>query len=317
MQVRGTPGSGKTTLMELLHDRILHHDRAATVEVIKGWAKEDGTTIQDRIHKRIKSYSAGSGKLFLLFDNAQTTYWDAPLWENFFKDVVQHGSGPLAILFCSYGSPSDRPVEYDEGTPLILPPGSRISLTPHDGPDHSGFPPIGLLFSREEFEEAVDRFRGADGTRIHVEQELRQILFDWTMGHAGAVGDLLVELSRMVSPLVSSILNVPQLSNARNAKNYETEGPSPLTTYSRSNKLAHYLLAFPTSREGCPLSLTCNSPGSQPFSESSSQRVLLQQVGTVMKIFAITTAGCNLDSFRTRPITRSLRRFTQCMFHGD
>ena len=304
--------------MELLHDHILNHDRAATVEVIKGWPREDGTTIQDRIHKRIKSYSASSGKLYLLFDNAQDTYWDVHLWENFFKDVVQHGSGPLAILFCSYGSPGTKPVEYDEGNPPILPLSSRISLTPsHDDTNDSGFPPIGLLFSREEFKEAVDCFRGADVTRIRVEQELRQILFEWTMGHAGAVGDLLTVLSNTVSSLVSSILNVPQLSNSRNAKNYETEGPSSLTTYSRSNKLANYFLTFPTSREGCPLSLTCNSPVSQPFSESSSQRVILQRVGIVMKIFAIAAAGCNLDSFRTRPVTRSLRRFTQCMLHGD
>jgi hypothetical protein len=211
--------------MELLHDHILKHDRAATVEVIKGWRKEEGTTIRDRMHQRIKTYpSASSNKLYFLFDNAQDTYWDGHLWEYFFKDTVQHGSGPLAVLFCSYGSPSNRPVEYEEGVPPILPPSSRISLTPYY--DGSGFPPIGLLFSREEFEEAVDRFRGADNKCICVDQTLRQMLFEWTMGHAGAVGDLLTKLSQTVSPQVYPLLNIlssqmsgtPEITRRRNAR---------------------------------------------------------------------------------------------------
>jgi hypothetical protein len=207
--------------MELLHDHILKHDRTATVEVIKAWPKEPGTTIEHRISQRIKTRPwFSSRKVHLLFDNAQDTYWDELLWENFFKDTVQHGSGPLAILFCSYGSPSIRPVEYDIGTPPIIPPTARISLSPFY--DHSGFPPIGLLFSQEEFEEAVDRFRGPDSSRIRVDQGLRQKLFEVTMGHAGAVGDLLKKLAQMVSHLLS-ILNVSQSSNIRNAKNCETE----------------------------------------------------------------------------------------------
>ena len=54
--------------------------------------------------------------------------------------------------------------------------------------------------SREEFEEAVNRFKGPDHSRIRMDQELRQMLFEWTMGHAGAVGDLLYKLPRVVSP---------------------------------------------------------------------------------------------------------------------
>ena len=121
----------------------------------------------------------GSHNHYLLFDNAQDTYWDGFLWENFFKDTVQRGSGTCAILFCSYGSPSTRPVEHDDGIPLVLHDSARISLTPHriDTSD-SEFLPIGLLFSREEFEEAVNRFKGPDHSRIRMDQELRQMLFE-------------------------------------------------------------------------------------------------------------------------------------------
>jgi hypothetical protein len=213
IQVRGTPGSGKTTLMELTHDHILSNDPEAIVEVIKAWPpKEPGTTIQDRMRQRIKTYPSDNHRnSYLLFDNAQDTYWDGDLWDVFFKDVVQHRSGPRAILFCSYGSPSPRPVEHDNGIPLVIPSNACVSLTPyHDDTSDLGFPPIGLLFSREEFDEAVDRFRGPDGDCILMDGELRQMLFEWTQGHAGAVGDLLRVLSRVVSPIVSLLVNAPR-----------------------------------------------------------------------------------------------------------
>jgi len=99
-------------------------------------------------------------------------------------------------------------VEHDNGTPLVLHDSARISLTPNciDTSD-SEFLPIGLLFSREEFEEAVNRFKGPDHSRIRMDQELRQMLFEWTMGHAGAVGDLLYKLSHVVSPAIARLLS--------------------------------------------------------------------------------------------------------------
>jgi hypothetical protein len=156
--------------MELLHAHILSQEPGAIIEVIKGWRKQPETEIKDRIRQRIKTYPlTGPHRHYLLFDNAQDTYWDGFLWENFFKDIVQRGSGPRAILFCSYGSPSTRPVDYDNGTPPILDGSARISLTPYSDSD---FPPINLLFSRAEFEEAVDRFKSPDRSRIRMDEEL-------------------------------------------------------------------------------------------------------------------------------------------------
>lgn len=190
--------------MALFHAHILSQEPEAIVEVIKTWPKEPGTKIQDRIHERIETFPlTGPQNHYLLFDNAQDTYWDGDLWENFFKDIVQRGIGPYGILFCSYGSPGRRPVEHDNGTPLVLPDSARISLTPYPDTSDSEFPPIGLLFSRKEFDEAVDRFKGPDSNHIRMDQELRQMFFEWTMGHAGAVADFLYKLSRVVSPAVT------------------------------------------------------------------------------------------------------------------
>ena len=165
IQVCGTPGSGKTTLMNLTHDYILEHDPNAIVQVITAWPKEPGTTLTDRIRKKIDTYPLTKEERdkgcnsYLLFNNAQDTYWDGELWDYFFKDIVQCCSGgPCAILFCGYGSPKDQPVEHDNGTPLDLPNIARVSLTPYDT-HGSDFLPIGLLFSQDEFYEAVDRFQ--------------------------------------------------------------------------------------------------------------------------------------------------------------
>jgi hypothetical protein len=65
------------------------------------------------------------------------------------------------------------------------------------GEYHEGHGPIGLLFSQAEFDEAVLRFRGIDG-RIRLDDELQEMIFDWTEGHAGAVHDVLQRLSWQV-----------------------------------------------------------------------------------------------------------------------
>jgi hypothetical protein len=103
-------------------------------------------------------------------------------------------------LFCSYGNPGERPLDYDSGTPLRLPDNARITLTPYQkdasDPQH---PPIGLLFTEEEFNEALSRYRNIDGKKIRMDEELRLAVYDWTMGHAGAVNGLLNVMSMNVS----------------------------------------------------------------------------------------------------------------------
>jgi len=64
-------------------------------------------------------------------------------------------------------------------------------------------PPIGLLFSREEFDEAVNRSPSSDRDFICMDEDLRQTLFEWTMGHADAIRDLLNKLCDVVSPNIT------------------------------------------------------------------------------------------------------------------
>ena len=78
---------------------------------------------------------------FILFDDGQDTYDDLLLWNSFIKEVCE-GLYPQyrVILFCSYGSPSSRPLEYKIGTSPTLAEAARISLWP-------GQSPIGLLLN--------------------------------------------------------------------------------------------------------------------------------------------------------------------------
>ena len=86
-------------------------------------------------------------------------------------------------MFCSYGSPSSRPVSYDFGTPPILHAAARISLWPVEGGSS-----IGLFLQWSEFMEVVSRFERP----LNVHPDLLSMVFDWTVG-------AVVELLRLIS----------------------------------------------------------------------------------------------------------------------
>jgi len=151
-QVQGTPASGKTALRKLLHAHILSQVPPPIVYVFETWPKKDPETLEDyvgRIRRTVTNYPDPDKNhtTFLLFDEAQDTYWDEWLWNSFFKSAPDLGY--RVILFCSYGS---RPVNHEIGIPLSMPPNTRISLWPKDGEG------IGLLLDQLEFDEVVERF---------------------------------------------------------------------------------------------------------------------------------------------------------------
>jgi len=93
-------------------------------------------------------------------------------------------------MFCSYGSPSSEPVSYDIGTCPVLHIEARISLWPVKGGS-----PIGMFLQWSEYLVVVSRFERP----LNLHPELLSLIFNWTVGHVGAV----VELLRMISYSVS------------------------------------------------------------------------------------------------------------------
>jgi len=129
---------------------------------------------------------------YLLFDEGQHTYRDVLLWNEFFKSYASFDNYRV-IIFCSYGSAMIRPVNYDGGAPMNLHPRSRVSLVPNTELE-DGFEPIGLLFSRTEFDEVVER-----KTEQALDRDLQDQIFWWTKGHAGAVTAILCITDIIVS----------------------------------------------------------------------------------------------------------------------
>jgi len=143
---------------------------------------------------------------YILFDNGQTTYSDECLWEEFFKETTSPSNTKYrVIIFCSYGSAGIRPLEYNIGTPLDLDPRARVSLVPNSQ-QNDEFGPIGLLYTREEFNEVL-------GLTCEHElgTDLQDLIFSWTGGHPGVVADVLRTISTSVCsprPIRVSLLDV-------------------------------------------------------------------------------------------------------------
>ncbi|KAG8986650.1 hypothetical protein FRB94_003146 [Tulasnella sp. JGI-2019a] len=197
IQVRGTPASGKTTLLDLLHAYILDRNPLASVYVIRSWNRNSllGISLEDRIAKILPEFPQRDTTKeypYLLFDDAHDTYWDSDLWNQIIKENKRHRH--RIVLFCAYGSPTSRP---NEGTRAILPPSARVSLKPLATDEN---PPIGLLLNREEFDDLVSRFEYP----ICPSQGMQDLVYDWTSGHVGAAAGMLEMISLKASRLSES-----------------------------------------------------------------------------------------------------------------
>lgn len=128
---------------------------------------------------------------FILFDEGQDSYEDRPLWSGFLKDV--HGrlyNDYRVILFCTYGNPSARPVDFKMDTSIVIRDEALalVSLQPRETS-------VGLLINRLEFDEVVARQQ----QKLHVHSDILDHDFEWTAGHIGAIARLLPMFSCQVS----------------------------------------------------------------------------------------------------------------------
>ncbi|TDL19522.1 hypothetical protein BD410DRAFT_842059 [Rickenella mellea] len=185
--IRGTPASGKSTLLKLVHEHIRRRRPEAIVRIVKAWPQgtfhEWGNPI-DRFRRLIPGYPFSNPRnTYILFDNGHQTYWDGGLWEYFIKDQVQSGFLYRAVLFCGYGNPSNRPVWYSGGAPPVIGPWSRVSLRRQNerggDDDEEG---VGLLLSRPEFDEYMANLK-----YFPLDSRFRDMVYEWTTGHAGAI----------------------------------------------------------------------------------------------------------------------------------
>lgn len=215
-QVRGTPGSGKTSLAGLLCHYIRQQEPITNIIWVQGWQRTEITAKGgwQYYFETEKGWVKGNNTVFV-FDEAQLSYCDGDLWNNFFKAIDQdvdpsdpNDENIRAIIFASYGSPTTRFTI--EGTPIVLDDAQRVTLRSIQHDDD--LPPIGLFFSQAEFGDLVSKRYPSSNFSFHASFFDR--VYDLTQGHIGAVKDLIkVVLAHSVSPLLLNAVLIRRYSS--------------------------------------------------------------------------------------------------------
>ena len=138
--VRGTPTSGKTTLMELVANKLLKiYGHEHPIHILYGWNQKDvqqaaGWNAYLKQETGVRGDHWRSYRACLLLDEAQPSYWDDELWAALFKSILPVVGYPFVILFSSYGSPGRGYEGFDEQkhrkTPMVFAAEQQIAMRP-------------------------------------------------------------------------------------------------------------------------------------------------------------------------------------------
>lgn len=200
IRVRGTPASGKTTLMKLMVNKLLASDPETPVYIISGWDRKSvceeggwGAYLAKRTGIHGHQWLGHRGYLFL--DEAQESYWDGELWASFFK-TIDRTYNPYIVIFTSYGSPTEGSTGFESHlyikTPMVFGDGQQISLRPIQS-INTGLQPVGLLLDEGEANEVVEKLAPnvvANGWAALTE-DLKKGLFLSSNGHVGLLTSLI------------------------------------------------------------------------------------------------------------------------------
>ena len=123
--------------------------------------------------------------MVFIFDEAQVTYNDGNLWNDFFKSINQYPCC-CVIVFTSYGNPSTR-ISTKQGISMIIPNQQRVTLCPIQHMDN--LPAVGLFFTQMEFDNLVSLLYPSPDYFFDV--SFLNALFNITQGHVGAIIDFI------------------------------------------------------------------------------------------------------------------------------
>jgi hypothetical protein len=180
LQVRGTPGSGKTVLAQLLAEYVSEQEPDVDVIWVQAWPINKVKYIGHRAYLRHLGWKEGQKTVFI-FDDAEKSYQDWGLWNAFFKSIHDYDDR-CAIAFSSYGSPCSWMTTAGTKVRFLVCDSQRVSLRPIDHGD--GFQPVGLFFSRLGFGDLISTLCSANH---FFHQSFLDAIFDLTGGHVGAI----------------------------------------------------------------------------------------------------------------------------------
>ena len=196
VHIRGTPASGKSTLLQLVG--LYLSQQGTHVCSVTRWRQQ--TDISSNPQGWIQYLSAAAGmpdnqdairlrasNTVILIDEGQTAYSDESFWNDCVKWIIGLPSSALRIVLAAgYGSLT---ADEDAVTPVRIRRESVIEIF-HDNPIHPGNSPHpGIYFNIDEFEQlfaANERYYSVTFT-----QAFRDKVWKLTGGHTGAVADLL------------------------------------------------------------------------------------------------------------------------------
>ncbi|KAG6813152.1 hypothetical protein H0H92_013558 [Tricholoma furcatifolium] len=182
--VRGTPGTGKSSLCQLLARFIRILEPTTTVIHLRSWPSSDSNEPRDWRQLFLPTPGTDPKFTVLILDEAQLSYSDKDLWVNFLRLIHVNYRHCRAILFASYGSPTTRIKIERSPTPIAIPVEQKVGLRAAKHQD--GLAPAGLLFTRAEYDELISATYRSD---CMFDDTFFENLYIATNGHIGAILD--------------------------------------------------------------------------------------------------------------------------------
>ncbi|RAH75635.1 uncharacterized protein BO66DRAFT_445672 [Aspergillus aculeatinus CBS 121060] len=207
IRVNGTPASGKTTTMKLLANELLERYPDTPLYVLSGWPERQVSAAGGWIRYFEKQLNVRGDELeaypcFILFDEAQESYWDTDLWAQLFKSIEKTVSVHF-VLFTCYGAGMTHGgggQTLPTPTPINFQLHQQVSLRPEEGIyHHPGRKQVGLLLSENEAYNVLDQYvpsNISNGADILTEG-LKRGLYLASGGHAGLLVSLVDALEQV------------------------------------------------------------------------------------------------------------------------
>lgn len=198
--------------MRLLANRLFEGSAdGLPIHVLTGWEEEAVKEAGDwnwylEQQTGIRGDRWSSNKAYLLFDEAQESYWDQKLCMVFFNSTHPLPYCPFVVLFTSYGSPGRGNMGFDQKkyvkTPMTFDAEQIVPMRPVEF-KYSRATSIGLLLEEKEAFDLMERYTSIfNYHRLHPSADLRRELLWISDGHIGCLTGLLIVLGRVpVSPL--------------------------------------------------------------------------------------------------------------------
>ena len=191
LHIRGTPASGKTTLLDLIHHYLAMNHSGIAVRSIQWRTLLNGKSSHEAIlnfmgETDLTLLGESASEKCILIDEAQDCYNDSFLWNRIKAiDDASENVGLIIVLATAYGSATVMPADLPDGTAPTLDPSQRLSIRPIERET------VSLCLDQEEMEDVIRRGMRLANWEIPFADDMIAWLHELTSGHTGALSAIL------------------------------------------------------------------------------------------------------------------------------